>query len=143
VNEFPARLAIRDDYAARRAGVTVRTLIAALLFAATADAETVTLCLRLSDCPPPASFAYTSAAVPFNAPVRFGGAVGTPLQPIWLWIKTGEPSRPCGIITQVNRRSGAKVTAHERDIYSIFRPNPCDARIGDVLFSTPPIRVTP
>ena len=47
-------------------------------------------------CDPPAGvFVYEAAPVPFNAPVRFSRAWTEKGQTLWLFVKAGEPPRPC------------------------------------------------
>ena len=71
---------------------------------------------RTRPCIPPATWQSIKSPPPFDAPVRFGREDGG----MWIWIKAGEPSRPCN--DQERSRRG-----YDRA---------CAAKIGDPLYST-------
>jgi hypothetical protein len=83
------------------------------------------LIANLPHCDPPA-VARFRFPVPWDGTVRFAGITTDLGRTYWTWTKAGEPSRPC-----------SPTEASEQAHYG----KGCAARIGDVLFRTPPVYV--
>jgi hypothetical protein len=83
------------------------------------------LIANLPHCDPPA-VARFRFPVPWDGTVRFAGITTDLGRTYWTWTKAGEPSRPC-----------SPAEAGEQAHYG----RGCAARIGDVLFRTPPVYV--
>lgn len=112
------------------AGLVLAALSVGFAYKAIAEEVPCDPASRIVRCEPPATYVSKTAQTPdpFDAPVRFGGAITEQGVTRWLWIKTGEPSRPC---------SAAQLAGS--DHYA----KGCHTRIGDVLYSTRAFLVKP
>ena len=73
-------------------------------------------------CTPPTTYVSVNSPVPFNAPVKFGREIKVAGNTMWVWVKDGEPPRPC---TSAEAKLSGYKTA-------------CEAEIGEELYVTVP-----
>ena len=81
----------------------------------------------LPSCNPPATMTYRTAAVPFNAPVTFGGEEVRNGVRLWRYVKAGEASRPCTAV------EAARVG------YAFW----CGVKVGETLYLAQRMQLNP
>lgn len=79
-----------------------------------------------STCTPPTGNVVLGQLPPYDAPVKFGSEVKRGRDVTWLWVRVGNPSKPC--------------TTQQATGKDPHDPIACKVKVGEVLLATMPIR---